>query len=760
MKIIIGIDGPRDLDLIEEYTGLEGGDKHHDQRKRLREAKKTESKNSKKHEQSIKKELKELKKHEQRIKKEQEMQQPKFMKPLHVICMHLDKKPEVIYGVLMQLYVLQGFDFNSADRFTRSLLENSEDKEYDKYDAVVNILNSYLKNISEMIDKIDKTDNYPDYIKDRQELIILHSKINGGVAHNRNMIIHYISKNTQDFSEYTHIHFLDYSGQLGRPFFDVLSPYSPALKQSENKDYGVIPSPDILSNNGHTQIPHATDDMYIGNVRVIKSGERIYEKNRVAINSSTGMSLWPKYIPMSDIKKGFSFINADMNEDLFMLQQINRVPRDDNYKHVDSLHYYNGLGEHPNPIHIKDLNMAMENIENIENNNSYLALEAISKLWTQCYLRIKDDDFEHISSKINALIPELNKNEEYITDMKTIIDKLITKAEPTDNVIDAGASKQIRLSTEKGRRHNEHPCIQLNNGYYYIHLTKRVTQGTANVKPSNIIMKLLEENELMKLLEENELTNYSFKDLYISPIPIKSTAPKKKYVFIPLYSYLEYMHPTNSYIIEYTINKLEIKTTELMSADDAELMSADVFGDVINDEKGIRSGWIKEKGKDYGLLERSPVRISIDGTIHINPLFITDASEPGYVEYLQFICDFNSSKHKLPDDNEETMASESDLSDVKEGDKINDKFKYYTIKHDDIEYELAIYKNKSIHYDDAKSYHDFPEAFHAKIFGGKIGLGLTIILLILVLITVLIIVIIKDGNNQKRLYDPHLRYDI
>ena len=745
MKIIIGIDGPRDLNLIEEYTGLEGGGKHHDQIKRLREGKKSESKDSKKR--------------EKRIMKELEMTQRKFMKPLHVICMHLDKKQEVIHGVLMQLYVLQGFDFDSADIFTKSLLDKSSSKDYDKYDVVVNVLKEYLKDIYTRIDAKENIDGYPDYIKDKQELIILHSKINGGVAHNRNMTIHYIYRNNKDFSEYTHIHFLDYSGQLGRPFFDNgLVQGTGALSQGEDEGYGIMPSSVILSNNG-TKIPIANDDMYIGTVYAIENGENTYKQNKVAINSSTGMSLWPKYIPMSDIKEGFSFINADMNEDLFMLQQINRVPLHKKYKPVASLHYYNGLGEHPNPIHIKDLDLAMK--KNIENKDSELALEAISKLWTQCYLRVQSSDFENIASEINELIPRLK--DEYTTDMRTIIDKLIINSEDTGNTIDVGAPLKILPSTKEEPKHNEHPYIQLNNGYYYIHLTKWVTQGTANAKSSNIIMKLLEENKLM---------NYSFKDLYISPIPIKNTSPKTKYVFIPLYSYLEYMHPTNSYIIEYTINKSGLTTSDFMSAD--------VFGELMNDETGIRSGWMKKKGEHYGLLERSPVRISTDGTIHINPLFMTDASNDGYIEYLQFICGFNATKYNLGTlENEimsssermspyssptssERMMSEPDLSDVKGGDKDYGKFNYYTINHNGNDYELCVYKNKSIHYDITREtpYHDFPEAYHAQIFGGKIGLGLTIILLILVLITVLIIIIINDRSNQKHQDDPHLRDDI
>lgn len=739
MKIIIGIDGPRDLDLIEEYTGLEGGDKHHDQRKRLREAKKTESNDLKKREEQIKQE----KRINRRIEMSQEKPEPKLMMPLHVICMHLYDKQEVLHGALTQLYVLQGNRFNDAYKKATELMDKQTNKQWDNYE-----------NVNKVLSQAAEGDT---------ELIILHSKINGGVAHNRNMCIHYIVRHRDEFKDYTHIHFMDYDGQFGIPFIDdgIIKIQGIELNTLNLNPETQAPNDDLIHSMDSPSIPEATNDMYMGDV-FIKDGKQ-YKLNKVTPGSSISMSLWSKYIPISDIKKGFSFINADMNEDLFMLQQINRVPRDGNYRHVDSLQYYNGLSEHPNPVHIKDLIMASENMQP--------AIETISKLWTQIYFRVSKDEFNEFIDAFKEFEKVENKTEESIISILNELND--NKPDKYKSIIDSGKPYDIRsdkthklikpfkFSYLDGQRGNLYPYVTLDNGYTYIHLTRREGQG----KGSNPVMKTL-----FNWIKTSK--NYSFNDLYVSPIPILKSNAKGKYVFIPLYSYLEYMHPTNSYIIEYTINKLGMITTDFMSAD--------VFGEVTNDETGIRSGWIKKKGVQYDLLERSPVRISIDGTIHINPLFITDASEPGYVEYLQFICDFNAAHHKLmnyegmtpyssPSSSERMMSedsvepiSELEISDVKGGDKNYDKFNYYTIKHGDIDYELAIYKNKSIHYDvpPETSYHDFPEAFHAKIFGGKIGLGLTIILLILVLITVLIIVIIKDGNNQKRLYDPHLRYDI
>ncbi len=697
MKIIIGIDGPRDIDLIEEYTGLEGGE-------------------------------------------------PISMKPLHVICMHLDKKPEVIHGVLTQLYVLQGNRFNNAYKKATELMDKQTNKRWNKYDNVNNVLNQSAEGDT--------------------ELIILHPKINGGVAHNRNMCIHYIVNHKDELKDYTHIHFMDYDGQFGIPFIDdgIVKIEGIKLNTLDLNPETQAPNGDLIHSMDSPSIPEATNDMYMGDV-LIKDGSR-YKLNKVTPGSSISMSLWSKYIPMSDIKKGFSFINADMNEDLFMLQQINRVPRDDNYKHVDSLQYYNGLSEHPNPVHIKDLIMASE--------NKQPAIETISKLWTQIYFRVPSNAFNEFIDTFKKA--EHETEESIISILKELNDN---KPDKYESIIDNGSPYDIRSKkTNKPMKPfkfsyleqhgNLYPYVTLDNGYTYIHLTRREGQG----KSGNAVMKTL-----FNWIKSSKI--YTFNDLYVSPIPILKSKPKTKYIFIPLYSYLEFMHPTNSYIIEYTINKSGLITSDYMSAD--------VFGELMNDETGIRSGWMKKKGKRYNLLERSPVRINTDGTIHINPIFMTDASNEGYVEYLQFICDFNRARHKINAsdsimsstistgetmDSEttstistgETMDSETffDDYDFEGGDRNYGKFNYYTIKHDDVDYELAIYKNKSIHYDATPetSYHDFPEAFHAKIFGGKIGLGLTIILLILVLITVLIIVIINDGSNQKHQYDPHLRDDI
>ena len=155
-------------------------------------------------------------------------------KPLHAITMHLTESPIVTFYVCQQILVLRGMPFYDAIEKAKTCIDK-EDGNYLKYDNYDNIVKA-IKKAADMKKDQDKTKTYT--LDENTEIIFLHPSTNGGVAHNRNMIIHYVYTHMDDLKKkehYTHFHFLDNSGQFGRVGQDKLKK-SKGIKSTADKE--------------------------------------------------------------------------------------------------------------------------------------------------------------------------------------------------------------------------------------------------------------------------------------------------------------------------------------------------------------------------------------------------------------------------------------------------------------------------------------------------------------------------------------------
>lgn len=690
-------------------------------------------------------------------------------KPLHAITMHLTKSHLVTFYVCQQILVLRGMKFDEAMKKADKLIDKTAD--YMKYDNIVNTIKKAA------IEKLTVGDN-------DTEIIFLHPFTNGGVAHNRNMIIHYVY-NYMKGEEYTHFHFLDYSGQFGRVGLDELrNPCFKSLDQdvitpdqfgkcTKNKihgpvrhikdmtpgiDYSIkdfksnkeflpetfgenndivhpkvlaIKSNDFVINNGSEEFPKIMcnkDHTYIGQtieaLPSVPDDGKVRQLETMTYVQKTGdygtrtMSLMNKYYPISLIKPGFSFINADMNEDLFMQQQINNVlagKNESNQKPIQSIQYYNGVSKHVNLIHPFDLILKYRDNNVVGKSKQDKSISEIANKWYH---------FLYGGASIS----------EYIHYIKYFVDKFYQI--PTDK---QRSDKEVILLNTEG--------IDTKYNKKGKEVKGIIKEGSTEPLYTDLLQKTDNTDASLDIFNNFEETNKDkdakdiLEQVYVSPLPLSKYEEVTGVVLIPMINYLAFCHPSNSYIIDYTFessNDDHRKKTYVK-------MSADAFGKVvpftpanIKDKVYYRCGWIYKAGDNY--FKTVPVIINEEGIIHLNPRFEVKADE-GYKNYLDEIIEINKSKTKLEylkyiGQYDDGHGSTYDIYEMKRG------VHTYTIS---VNNYAVVYPKIERNYDPEQ-----PEASHAKIFGGanKTKKIMTFIMIV-ILITVLIIIIVCDGKECK-----------
>ena len=780
---------------------------------------------------------------------------------LHAITMHLTESPIVTLYVCQQILVLRGMPFYDAIEKAKECVDE-EGTDYMKYDNIVKaITNAATK-------ELNVGDN-------NTEIIFLYPCTNGGVAHNRNMIIHYVYTHMDKLKGegYTHFHFLDNSGQFGRVGQDKLKK-TDDIKSDKLTFAGktlVYPKNDTEAfESSDTAAKQNKDSLLIGETIELKKsipGDATEDinTNEFKYIEKTGdygtrtMSLMNKYYPIDLIKPGFSFINADMNEDLFMQQQIDKVVSGkltDDQKPINSIQYYNGVGKHVNLIHPFDIILNVENF----NDKQSTSVNKMASKWYHfmhggeisednkmvqylCDIRdlfklIDDNDLksdkkvefkliddDDLKSDNDVKIRILNDETKNLRDCTTgaqqgiadpgVFYKLVeSKLTGNDDVVDQKI-KQLVINVTKSEYEYEENVESvdkelqplINQGMQRRDAEKKIglekiykQKGTINQCLTAIKSVNKEWNVSAKDLEENkenpsfEYINVSIEwtyganrkpvvvyqlnkdkidkanadvkskikdlldDMYVSPLPPNQYKKGIGVVLIPMINYLKFCHPSNSYIIDYTFESS--KTTDADGNKTYVKMSADVFGKVVKfsdiDDKQLyyRCGWIyKEKAEDEAednYFKTVPVIINKDGIIHLNPRFEVNADK-NYKNYLDEIIEINKSKRKLESLGNPIVHYNDEHGSTYDIYKMNCGGHTYTISVNNYAvvyppFEALINPN-----DDKNAYNPlYPEAYHAKIFGGanKTKKIMTFIMIV-ILITVLIIIIVCDGKECK-----------